>query len=85
MPDGPAVARQEPVRDTVAAALGRLHRDDQVLLALRYGADLSVPQIADRLALRQGTVKSRLHAALRRMDAALAAEQRVEEGLVWPA
>jgi RNA polymerase sigma-70 factor, ECF subfamily len=85
VPDEGAAAGGEPVRDEVAAALARLDRDDQVLLALRYGADLAVPQIAARLGLREGTVKSRLHAALQRMSAALAAERRVEEAMVWPA
>ena len=46
------------VRDETARALARLNPDEQVLLALRFGRDLSVPQIASRLAVPEGTVKS---------------------------
>jgi RNA polymerase sigma-70 factor, ECF subfamily len=73
------------VRDEVARALAKLDPDEQVLLALRFGRDLSVPQIAARLAVPEGTVKSRLHAALAHMSAALAAEGRAEEATVCPA
>ncbi len=38
-------------------------------MVLRYYADLTVEQIAERTGTRAGTVKSRLHYALRRMRA----------------
>lgn len=60
-------------------ALARLTADEQGLLALRYGRDLSVPEIAGRLRLPEGTVKSRLHSTLQHLRAALDAERRSEE------
>ncbi len=72
------------VRDEVDRALSRLDPDEQVLLALRFGRDLAVPQIAARLAIPEGTVKSRLHTALAHMSAALAAERRAEEATACP-
>jgi RNA polymerase sigma-70 factor, ECF subfamily len=66
-------------RDEVAAAIARLTPEEQIVVAMRYGRDLSVPQIAERTGLREGTVKSRLHNAGRHLRAALEAERRVEE------
>ncbi len=60
-------------------AIGRLKEDDQIVLGLRFGRDLTVPQIAAQLALPEGTVKSRLHYALEHVRAALDAEDRAEE------
>ena len=63
----------------LSAALARLDADEQILLALRYGRVLTVPEIAVRLALPEGTVKSRLHGAHQHLRAALDAERRLEE------
>ena len=68
-------------RDELTRAIRRLVPDEQLLLALRYGLDLSVPQVADAAGMREGTVKSRLHSALEHMRAALDAERRAEESL----
>jgi RNA polymerase sigma-70 factor, ECF subfamily len=68
-------------RDEVARALARLTSDEQIVLAMRYGRDLTVPQIAEHTGLREGTVKSRLHGALEHMRAAFEAERRAEEVL----
>lgn len=45
-------------------AIERLTPDQQILLALRFYIDLSIDQIAARVGVRSGTVKSRLHRAL---------------------
>jgi RNA polymerase sigma-70 factor (ECF subfamily) len=63
-------------RQAVHGALLDLNPDQQVALALRYGADLTVPAIAERLGVAEGTVKSRLHHALRSLRAAIDAEGR---------
>jgi RNA polymerase sigma-70 factor (ECF subfamily) len=60
-------------------ALGRLTPDEQGLLALRFGRELTVPEIAEQLRLPEGTVKSRLHSTLQHLRAALDAERRSEE------
>ena len=48
---------------TVAGALRRLPPDRQELLALKYGQDLNIVEIAVVLGIPAGTVKSRLHYA----------------------
>lgn len=67
------------VRDEIGRAIARLSPDEQLLLGLRFGRDLTVPQIAIQMRLPEGTVKSRLHHSLEHFRSALAAERRVEE------
>jgi RNA polymerase sigma-70 factor (ECF subfamily) len=54
-----------PSRWEVEAALSRLRPDERAVIVLHYMADLPLREVADALRLREGTVKSRLHAALR--------------------
>lgn len=49
--------------EAVVAAVRRLPRRQRECIVLRYYADLSVPQIAHRLGLADGSVKSHLHRA----------------------
>jgi RNA polymerase sigma-70 factor (ECF subfamily) len=51
-------------RGLLQPAMARLGPDQRVVVALRFYRDLSIDQIADRLGVRPGTVKSRLHRAL---------------------
>ncbi len=67
------------VRDEVGRALARLTPDEQIVVAMRYGRDLTVPQIALHTGIREGTVKSRLHNAHEHLRAAFEAERRAEE------
>jgi RNA polymerase sigma-70 factor (ECF subfamily) len=60
--------------DAVERAVRELDPDRIVVVMLRYEADLTVPQIAQRLGIAEGTVKSRLHHARRRMRAAIGEE-----------
>jgi RNA polymerase sigma-70 factor (ECF subfamily) len=55
--------RREGPGDAVAEALRRLPADRQELLALKYGADLNIFEIAVVLGVPTGTVKSRLYHA----------------------
>jgi RNA polymerase sigma-70 factor, ECF subfamily len=57
-------------RQAMAQALGDLNHEERELIVFRYYLDLTVDQIAERLGIRPGTVKSRLHHALRRLRAA---------------
>jgi RNA polymerase sigma-70 factor (ECF subfamily) len=68
-----------PDRDELRRALDRLPMDDRTIIALRYGADLEVPDIADALSIPLGTAKSRLHTALGRLRATLGAGPAVDE------
>jgi RNA polymerase sigma-70 factor (ECF subfamily) len=52
-------------RGLLGPAMAELAPDQRVVIALRFFRDLSIDQIAARLGVRQGTVKSRLHRALR--------------------
>ena len=55
------------------AAFDRLDPDHRLVVLLRYWRDMSLEDIADRLDLPLGTVKSRLHYALRTMRTTLEA------------
>jgi RNA polymerase sigma-70 factor (ECF subfamily) len=67
-------------RDVLHRALSTLDTDHRIAVVLRYIEDLSPAEIADRTGDREGTVKSRLHYALRQMRAALEAAERMTEG-----
>ena len=67
---------EEREQTEIVGALQRLSPDHQVVVALRYYLDLSVDEIALRTDARTGTVKSRLHYALRALRAAYEAQER---------
>jgi RNA polymerase sigma factor (sigma-70 family) len=56
--------RASLARDAVGRAMRVLNDDQRVTVALRYWGELTVPEIADRMRVPEGTVKSRLHSAL---------------------
>lgn len=60
-------------RDVLEAALAALSPDHQVVVALRFYRDLSAADIANRLGIAEGTVRSRLHYALKQLHVALRA------------
>ena len=62
--------------DALERAMLALPLKHRVVVALRYVGDYSLDEIAVRTGDRLGTVKSRLHYALRAMRAALDAERR---------
>jgi RNA polymerase sigma-70 factor, ECF subfamily len=64
-PEPEAERRDEAQR--VWRAVGTLSRDDQELIYLRYFLDNSEEQLATAIGRPRGTVKSRLHRALRRL------------------
>jgi RNA polymerase sigma-70 factor (ECF subfamily) len=63
-------------RDRLDRAFATLAADQRVSVALRYSMDLSVPQIAATLGIAEGTVKSRIHAGIQRMRAAIGEDDR---------
>lgn len=65
-------------RDEVREALDTLDADHLIVVTLRFYADLTVDQIAARTGLRSGTVKSRLHYAMGRLQAALGESENQE-------
>ncbi len=54
-------------RVDMAAAFERLNADQRIAVVLRYWADLTVDDIGKRLGVPSGTVKSRLHHAMKRL------------------
>jgi RNA polymerase sigma-70 factor (ECF subfamily) len=56
--------RSALARDAVGRALSSLSTELRMVVVLRYWGDLPLAEIADRLGIPIGTVKSRHHAAL---------------------
>lgn len=73
--------RRLAVRDELTRAILGLTANEQIVVAFRFGRDLTVPQIAVEAGMSEGTVKSRLHYALQHLRAALEADRRAEEAL----
>jgi RNA polymerase sigma-70 factor (ECF subfamily) len=74
LPDvvAPGAIDEEIARSlAVRAAVAGLEDRDRELVALRYGADLTVAQIASLLAMRPNTVDVALHRARKRLAASL--------------
>ena len=72
----PPVTSPDPLgplheRSVLWPAMAQLAPDHRVVLALRFYRDMSVDEIAAQLGVRPGTVKSRLHRALRVLRGAL--------------
>ena len=63
-------------RAEIGAAFRRLRHEQREVLALRYYSGLEPAEIAAVLGARPGTVRSRLHHALRALRAELEAERR---------
>ena len=66
-PPGPDGIEPMAARDELLRALAGLSADDRAVIALRFAADLEVPDIAAALGIPLGTAKSRLHRALARL------------------
>jgi RNA polymerase sigma-70 factor (ECF subfamily) len=74
-PDAPLPAKDAfapaLARDAIARALPKLTPEQRIVVVLRYWRDLSVEEIAERVRIPSGTVRSRLHYALRTLRAEL--------------
>jgi len=70
------VAGMTAERDALRLAFQELPGDQRIAIVLRYYLDLPIEAIASRTGASRGTVKSRLHLALRAMRAAYDAQQR---------
>ncbi len=62
--------------EVLRRAVGTLTADHKIVVVLRFVDDLTIEEIAIRTGLRTGTVKSRLHYALRELRAAYDAVRR---------
>ena len=70
------MAGQHAERDLVYRLLDELTPDHRLILVLRYFDDCSLPQLAQRLGVPLGTVKSRLHNATAQLRRRLEASER---------
>jgi RNA polymerase sigma-70 factor (ECF subfamily) len=68
-PEAAALDRTDA--EALAAALGRLHERDRLVVAYRYLFEMSEAETADALGVPLGTVKSRLSRALARLRSEL--------------
>ncbi len=76
VPDAAAVRAE---RDALGLAFLELSTNQRIAVVLRYYLDLPIEAIATRTGVPEGTVKSRLHLALRAMRAAYDAQERALE------
>jgi len=67
-------------RQALAQAVGELEPDQRIAVVLHFYVGLSAEQIAERTGTRLGTVKSRLHYAVRALRATLDSVTRIEGG-----
>ena len=65
-PEAAALARER--RERLLTAVERLRDDDREVLACRYFLELSEEETAAALGIARGTVKSRTHRALKRLQ-----------------
>ena len=65
--------------ETIRRAMAGLNLEHRGVVVLRYFADLTIPEVARSLKLRQGTVKSRLHLALQQLRSQLSEHDVREE------
>jgi RNA polymerase sigma-70 factor, ECF subfamily len=63
-------------RDQLERALRRLTLEQRAVLVFHHYLELSLPEVADRLGIPLGTVKSRLHYATMALRASLEADDR---------
>jgi RNA polymerase sigma-70 factor, ECF subfamily len=73
-PSSPGVDEEVVGRLTLTRAFNTLSGDDQELLALRYGADLEMRQIANLLDRRTNTIEVALSRARARLAGALSSD-----------
>jgi RNA polymerase sigma-70 factor (ECF subfamily) len=66
--DPEEATQQAETRNSVWQAVGRLSDPLREVVLLRYGHELSYREVAERLGINMGTVKSRLNAAHRKLQ-----------------
>ncbi|HEX7490871.1 MAG TPA: sigma-70 family RNA polymerase sigma factor [Candidatus Limnocylindrales bacterium] len=65
-------------RLALGPAFQRLSPDQRIIVVLRFWRDLSIEQIAERLAIPAGTAKSRLHYALQSLRKAIESSEEAD-------
>jgi RNA polymerase sigma factor (sigma-70 family) len=65
--NGTGNIEQAEVRQLLLAAMGTLEEEQREALSLRYGADLSLQEIADVLKVPRSTVEGRIYRGLKKL------------------
>ena len=65
--DPAELAESIEARQQVRRAISALSEDHSTVVTLRFFSGLTVPQVAQALGIREGTIKSRLHRALQQL------------------
>jgi RNA polymerase sigma-70 factor (ECF subfamily) len=74
--NGHEAIEQVATRQVIMAALATLEETEREVIALRYGADLRLEEIAKVIGKRRSTVEGRLYRGLRRLRSELERESR---------
>jgi len=74
-PMAPDAADALALRDVLRRAFEALSPEERIVVVLRYEADLTVPRVAELAGIPEGTAKSRLHHALRKLRAVMGEEE----------
>ena len=77
-PSGPDDIVSVAHRDQLERAFGRLPPEQRAVFVFHHYVGLTLPEVAERLGIPLGTVKSRLHYATVGLRAALEADARTE-------
>lgn len=75
-PVAPDAADALARRDVLRRAFEALSPEERIVVVLRYEDDLTVPRVAELAGIPEGTAKSRLHHALKKLRAAIGEEER---------
>ena len=75
-PMAPDAADALALRDVLRRAFDALSPEERIVVVLRYEADLTMPRVAELAGIPEGTAKSRLHHALRKLRAAIGEDER---------
>lgn len=73
--DGPSMAEKLGARDEIARALETLSAEERDVISLRFGADLSIKEIAGITREKAATVEKRIYRALGRLREQLSSEE----------
>ena len=73
----PLPMEEEATRATLGRALGELSKPHREVIVLRFYGNLKLEEIAVRLGISKGTVKSRLHYAMAKMQELLPPEMNL--------
>ena len=77
--DAVEAAKKTELRSEIQTAVQKLPQAQREIVVLRFAEEMSVPEIAAIVGCPEGTVKSRLHAALKSLRVKLGGEELFDE------